>query len=630
MNHKFTVFYFLILFGGSLFAQEKRDKVLFKFDGKPVYKSEFKRLFGKNINVKVTDQKASIEADIQLFIDYKLKLEEAKELQLDTVSSYRKEVAKYREQLVLPYLNDDSLIDSLVAEAYQRSLKEVKARHLLIKVPEGSSDTIQAYTKIDSLRNQILNGADFSVVAKKHSEDPSAKVNGGDLGYFSAFRMVYSFESAAFNTPKGAVSNIFRSRFGYHILQVDDIRDSKGEIEVAHIMIRDTTDTGKSTIDKVYTEILNGGVFGELSKKYSDDRRTASNGGKLSKFTMGALPPPFGEVSFSLSKENEYSKPFKTAYGWHIVRFIKLYPIASFEDSKKILLTKTKKDSRSKTLTNPVVSRLKKEYKISINEAVKDRFDGFEKGKVLDSINNWILVVEKDTLMQSDFRDFVDTKRNKKAISLFDNFVDASILNYYKENLEQSNQEFKNLFEEYRNGLLLFDLMQLKIWDAAQNDSIGLQKYFKEHLLKYRKPATYNSIVVSTKDKSIADSIFTFIKDADSFEDIQKDLNAKTSVLFKVGHFEKDATVYPIGVKLQENSTRKYEENGYHIIVRIEEMTSEKDQTFEQVKGEVVSDYQNFIQDNWMKSLRSKHKIKVYKRTVKKLKSEMELYSEKS
>ena len=630
MNQKLNVFCFLLFFAGTILAQEKGDKVLFKLDGKPVYKSEFKRLFGKNANVKVADQNPSIEEDIRLFVDYKLKLEEAKSLQLDTVPSYLKEVSKYRDQLVLPYLNDDSLIDSLVAEAYQRSLKEVKARHILVKVSQGSMDTIKAYTKIDSLRNQIVNGADFSVLAKKYSEDPSAKTNSGDLGYFSAFRMVYSFENAAFTTPKGAVSKIFRSRFGYHILQVDDIRDSMGEIEVAHIMIRDTTASGKNTIDKVYSEIINGGVFGELSKKYSDDRRTASNGGKLSKFTMGALPPPFGEISFSLSKENEYSKPFRTPYGWHVVRFIKHHPVASFEESKKSLLSKTKKDSRSKTLTNPVVAKLKKEYTITTNGAAKEKLEGYKKSASLDSINTWLLVIEKDTLTQSDFSNFVSNKRKKKAISLFDDFVDSSILDYYKENLEESNIEFKNLFEEYRNGLLLFDLMQLKIWDAAQNDSIGLQNFYLENTSKYIKLATYNSIIVSTKDKDIADSIFTLIKETVSFEEIQKVLDTKESVLYKIGDFEKDATAYPAGVELIENTTKIYNDNGYHVIVKIAASNPEKSQEFDAVKGKVVSDYQNFIQENWMESLRSKHKVKVYKRTVRKLKSEMKLYSEKS
>lgn len=630
MHQKFNVLCFLLLFASTILAQEKGDKVLFKLDGKPVYKSEFKRLFGKNANVKVADQTPSIEEDIRLFVDYKLKLEEAKSLQLDTVPSYLKEVSKYRDQLVLPYLNDDSLIDSLVAEAYQRSLKEVKASHILVKVPQGSMDTVKAYTKIDSLRNQIVNGADFSELAKKYSEDPSAKTNNGDLGYFSAFRMVYSFENAAFTTPKGAVSKIFRSRFGYHILKVDDIRDSMGEIEVAHIMIRDTTASGKNTIDKVYSEIINGGVFGELSKKYSDDRRTASNGGKLSKFTMGALPPPFGEISFSLSKENEYSKPFRTPYGWHVVRFIKHYPVASFEDSKKSLLSKTKKDSRSKTLTNPVVAKLKKEYTITTNGAAKEKLKDYKKGASLDSINNWLLVIEKDTLTQSDFRNFVSNKRTKKTTSLFGDFVDSSILDYYKENLEESNSEFKNLFEEYRNGLLLFDLMQLKIWDAAQNDSIGLQNFYLKNTSKYIKPATYNSIIVSTKDNDIADSIFNIIKESESFEEIQKVLDTKESVLYKIGDFEKEATAYPAGVELIENTTKMYNDNGYHVIVKIATSTPKKSQEFDAVKGKVVSDYQNFIQDNWMDSLRSKHKVKVYKRTVRKLKSEMKLYSEKS
>jgi len=622
---KFITFFMLLSI--AAFAQEKKDNVLLKIDKEPVYSSEFSRLFGKNKNLKIDGEASSINDDIQLFIDYKLKLIEGKELQMDTIPSYVKEVSKYRNQLVLPYLNDNSLIDSIVREAYQRSLTEIKARHILIKVAKDSKDTVAAYGKIVKLRNQILDGVSFEDLAKANSEDPSAKKNGGDLGYFSVFKMVYPFENAAYNTPVGDVSEIFRSQFGYHILQVDDMRVSMGEMEVAHIMIRDTTKTGASTIDKVYREIVGGGDFEALAKKYSDDKRSATKGGKLSKFTIGAVPVPFGEISFALTEIKEYSVPFRTAYGWHIVRYIKKYPVGSFEDTEKKLLEKTKRDSRSKTLSNPVVLRLKKEYTIETNELSKNAFKD-KSFKPTDSLNNWLVKIQKDTLSQMDFYKYASKNKKKEPLENFDAFLDEEILEYYKEHLEETDEDFKNLFQEYKNGLLLFDLMKVKIWDAAQNDTIGIQEYYTAHSDKYIQPETFHAIVVSTKDKEEAASLFSYIEQSTSIDSIQEKLASKEHVLAKSGDLEKDNSIFPKGVLLAINSTTSYEEDGYFITVKILTKQDAVLQEFEDVKGKVISDFQNDIQENWMEQLRAKHTIKIYKRRVKKVASKMEIYSE--
>lgn len=627
MVNRIKIIAFFMLLNFAAFGQKNKDNILLKIDDKPVYESEFIRLFGKNKNLKVDGNTASIDNDIKLFIDYKLKLMEAKELQMDTVPSYVEEVSRYRNQLVLPYLNDNTLIDSIVREAYDRSLTEVKASHILIKVAKNSKDTVAAYEKISKIRDRVIAGEDFTNLAKTYSEDPSAKVNGGDLGYFSVFKMVYSFESAAYNTKVGEVSKVFRSQFGYHILQVDDVRDSMGEIEVAHIMIRDTTKTGESTIDKVYREILSGGDFDDLAKKYSDDRRSAQNGGKLSKFTYGAVPPPFGEVSFSLSSNNEYSTPFKTEYGWHIVRFIKLYPIGSFEDSEKKLLEKTKRDIRSKTLSNPVVLRLKNEYKIEINEASKEDFKDLN-FIPKDTLNKWLITIENDTIHQKEFSTYAKNRRDKEPLDNFNAFLDKEILDYYKDHLEETDEDFKNLFEEYKNGLLLFDLMKEKIWDAAQNDSIGIENYYNANKSLYVRPETFNTVVVSTKDKEEGATLFELIEESSSSDEIMKALEEREHVLVKSGDFEKDNSIFPKETLFENNSTKSYEEDGYVIIVKILSKEGSIQQELEDVRGKVINDYQNEIQENWLNELRSKHKIKVYKRRVKKVAKKMEVYGE--
>lgn len=621
-----TIAFFLLL-SSILVAQKSKDKVLLKIDNTKVYTSEFIRLFGKNKSLKIQGETLKINDDIRLFVDYKLKLIEARDLQMDTIPLHIEEVARYRNQLVLPYLNDDSLIDSLVKEVYDRSLIEIRASHILVLVDKNATDTIAAYKKIIAIRNSILEGADFDKVAAEKSEDPSAKKNAGDLGFFSVFRMVFPFENAAYKTPIGDVSEVFRTQFGYHFLKVTDSRKSLGKMEIAHIMIKDTTSTGASTIHKVYKELIDNGNFEELARKYSDDKRSSSKGGKLNRFSIGDLPVPFGEISFALTEQDIYSKPFKTVYGWHIVKYINHYPIGSFEEVKKDLLQKTKKDGRSKTLSNPVVLRLKKEYTISVNEEAKKEFEN-PKFSVKDSLDTWLIVIEKDTLTQKDFSNYISIRRDRTALQNFDPYLDKEVLEYYKVHLEETDEDFKNLFQEYKNGLLLFDLMKEKIWDAAQNDSIGLQKFYELHKDEYVKPETFKVVVVSSKNMKDEIQLKEFISKSDSIAVVEVKVESLENVLLKSGDFEKNNSIFPENVDLTTGITSVYQENGYSIIVKVFSKQDAIQQEFKEIKGKVISDYQNDIQETWLSELRAKHKIKVYKRRVKKLASEMEMYSE--
>jgi peptidyl-prolyl cis-trans isomerase SurA len=626
MRYKLNTLALCVLLSFAAQGQHKKEKVLLEIDEQPVYHSEFIRLFSKNNSLKTAGQKPSIESDLELFIDYKLKVLEAKKLKLDTMPSYLTEVAKYREQLMEPYLTDNSYVDSLVQQAYDRSLKEIKASHILIKSSKKSKDTAQAFAKISQLRTDLLAGADFSKLAKQHSEDPSAIKNGGDLGYFSVFRMVHPFEDAAYKTPVGEVSNIFRTRFGYHIMKVTDLRDSKGEIEVAHIMIRDTTSNGKSTIDKVHRQIQNGEAFEELSKKYSDDRRSANKGGRLQRFTLGALPPPFGEISFSLSEEKKYSQPFRTAFGWHVVKFIKHYPIKTFEEVEKELFDKVKKDSRSQSLANPVAERLKKEYSLQTNLPAKEALKAPEQFGLSDSSNSWLLVVEKDTLTQNDLRTFAKTKNASAPLSVFDAFVDDQVLSYYKSNLETTNEEYKNLFNEYKNGLLLFDLMELKVWGAAQKDSLGLEAFYTANLENYKTKATANALVLTTKNSKEIEELQVLLKNSSNVDSLKTVLEGYKDVLVKAGDLETESSIFPQKTDFSKHSLQIYHEKDNHVLVKIMGQKEAIPQPLGEVKGKVISDYQNQIQEDWLRSLRTQHSVKINKRRLRKIKKQLSFY----
>jgi peptidyl-prolyl cis-trans isomerase SurA len=531
----------LVVLGcSSIVFSQKKSKVLITIDGEKIIVSDFKRVYEKNLDAIDNDEAKDVEKNLDLFINYKLKVKEAYEIKLDTLPSYIKEMESYRDQLSAPYMQDSAFINKLVKDAYFRTKNELKAKHILIKTPTIPSpkDTLEAYQKIIKIRERILNGEDFEEVAVEVSEDPSAKGdeksgregNKGNLGYFSAFRMVYSFEDAAYSTKLGEVSKPFRTRFGYHIVQVDSLRPSKGEVEVAHILINDTSAKGKEKADEVYQKLENDEQFGALAREYSGDVGSKSKGGKLRQFGMGVMVKPFEDAAFSLQNEGDYSKPFQTNFGWHIVTLIKKYPILPFDELELDLKNKVRSGDRAQLSQKAVINKLKKKYSIIEHEEAKGIFEN-EAIKLIskDSLQAIILSINEKQITQEEFVAYLKNKVNIPVFQVFEDFKDAEILSYYKDNLEKSEPEFAYTIQEYKDGLLLFELMQQKIWEKSSNDTIGLKKFYDENISKYQP----------------------------------KELD--------------------------------------------------------KIKGEVMNDYQNFLEKNWIADLRKKSVVKVDKKEFKKL-----------
>ena len=480
----------------SITFSQKKDKVLMTIGNEKVLVSDFKRVYEKNLDAIDNEEEKDIQKNIELYINYRLKVKEAYRLQFDTLPSYKKEIESYRNQLSMPYLQDSAFINKLVKDAYFRIKNEVKAKHILVRTPSVATpkDTLEAYNKIVKIRERILNGEDFEKVAVKFSEDPSAKgdsINGrpgnkGNLGYFSAFRMVFPFEDAAYKTTVGEVSTPFKTRFGYHILQVDSIRKSKGEVEVAHILITDKTEKGEKLINEVYDRLQKDEQFKTLAREYSDDEGTKNKGGVLRKFGTGVMVKPFEDAAFALEKEDTYSKPFKSQFGWHIVYLIKKHPVDSFEKLQSELLQKVRSDERAQLSQMAVIRKLKKKYSIIENESARSIFDVKNIRNISkDSLQSEILKINERSFSQEKFVNFIKNKAGKAVFELYEDFKNEEILNYYKENLEKSEPEFATTLQEYKDGLLLFELMQQTIWEKSTNDSIGLKAYFDKNISKY-------------------------------------------------------------------------------------------------------------------------------------------------
>jgi peptidyl-prolyl cis-trans isomerase SurA len=490
---KKTVLLLLITIAVTGSYAQKKDRVLVTINDKEIKVSEFKRVFEKNLSAIETKEGKDVAKNLDLFINYKLKVNEAYKLKLDTSRSYKREIATYKNQLTAPYLQDKEFLNRLIKQAYDRTKMEIRASHILVRFPKNykPQDTLAVYNRIMRIRDSIVNhGASFSLMAQKYSDDRSARTNSGDLGFFGAFKMVYDFEDAAYKTNMGEVSMPFKTRFGYHIVKKVAERPSKGEVQVAHILVTDLTENGKKKIDTVYAKLKSGIAFNILAKEYSNDVNTKNKGGRLGKFGSGRMVKPFEEAAFSLENLGDYSKPFKTQFGWHIVQLVRKYPVKPFDKAKMELKSKIKRSGRAKLSDDAVLNKLKKQYKVSEYEDAKAILNRKDiRGIPKDSLQQPLIRINEKDIKQEAFVLYIRNRRNKSIPFLFNAFKDYQILEYFKENLVHTEPEYAFSLQEYKDGILLFDLMNQKIWDKSSKDTLGLENYFASNRSNYKEKA---------------------------------------------------------------------------------------------------------------------------------------------
>ena len=646
----------LLIFGflfiqSFLFAQTK--EVLFSIDNHPYYTDEFIRVYNKNLDLVKDDSQKDLDKYLDLFLGYKLKVEKANKLGLQNGANYQNELKSYRNQLSKNYLNDSKVTNELVREAYDRMQQEVRASHILVLVDEGASpqDTLKAYNKVLDIKKRLDAGEDFVKVAQQFSEDPSVKENNGDLGYFSAFRMVYPFENAAYKTKVGQVSKPFRTRFGYHIIKVVDKRVNRGEVTVAHIMVLKQTDAtqqekAKTTIDDIYKKIQQGESFESLAQQFSEDKSSAPKGGVLQRFGSGQLSSEeFENVAFELKEKNQISAPFESQFGWHIVKLIEKHPVRSFDDMKMELEDKIRKDERSLLITNSLAKKVRGKYLFTkdakliakIKGVVNDEFYSQtwvvpEKTKELEGT---ILTINKDKKVNSKvFLDFIASKQKsniktkpvaKLVDELFEKFIDEQLIAYYNDNLESEFTEFKNVMDEYRDGLLLFDLMEKEIWNRAKNDTIGLNEYFQKNIKNYQWKKRYSADILSSTDLKVIEKAQKFLKKGKSIDYIKEQLNkdGKINIMSKSGMYEEDYDVLPQFNNLSKGVSSIVSKDKYHFVVNITDEKPAGAKELTECKGKVISDYQQYLENHWVDELRKEFSINVNQDVFAKVKNQL-------
>ncbi len=612
-----------------------------------VTKEEFAANYQKN-NTNVLDEKdKKTPAEyLELYINFKLKVLEAQKLGYDTVRSFIDELKGYRTELARPYLTNISFNEEMVQTAYKRTEYERKASHLLILVtPEASpADTLAAWNKINELRKQIIAGADFNEIAEKYSEDPSAKENKGLLGYFSAFQMVYPFEDAAYRTPVGQVSEIIRTRFGYHILKVHDERLTPGEMKVAHIMKMFPQQASEETIarlklqaDSIYQIVVGGADFAELAKTNSDDKQSAVEGGVMNWFTPTNMVPSFADVAFALKNDGDISPVIRTPYGWHIIKRIELRTTQPLEKMRTELETKIKQDPAiSKYSDESFDRKLRTEYQLKIDENNLNKLitiaaDTIKRKDWTYSINslknNTLFQFAKKTFTVGDFAAYLKNQNVSVEVVnpaqelkvMLNKFINQQLIAFEDSQLENKYPEFARIIKEYHDGILLFNISKDKIWDVASTDSLRLQKYYDSTSKKYYYGDRYKGWIIQAKDNQTRTSVETLLDQKEvEKQELTDVFNTKT---------ENNIQITDVAAEKGENPIVDYFIWSGPKPVGFDETTTfvhgkiarNEQKTLKEAWGLYSSDFQEQVEKEWIDSLKKKYPVKINKKVLNKI-----------
>ena len=578
------VFLSIILLASTVMGFAQEDKVLMTINGEPVMLSEFLYIYEKN-NQETSLEKKSMTEYLDLFINFKLKVTEAIAQGVDTTEAFKKELAGYRAQATPKYMQDNEAIDSLVALSYNRQANVRRAAHIAIQCAANADSVAEAeaLAKINLARERVTTGVEkkvkkgrkwitvrepeaFADVAREMTEDPSGKENGGELGWIQVFRYVYAFEDAVYNTPVGEVTEVFRSPYGFHIALVEEERAFE-EVHAAHIMkMMPRGNEGmafdaKRQIDSLYQVVKDGADFAEVALAHSDDKGSAIRGGDLGWFGRGMMVQPFENITFDM-QPGEMSEPFPTRFGWH---FVKLYEKRGIQP--------------------------------------------------LDSMRNQLLMqVKRDVRYQEAEKSFI--RKTREEYNLPAEMSDEEVKAYADAHLEEKYADLRNLVREYHDGILLFDVSLREVWDKANKDTEGLASYFKAHKKQYTwDEPRFKGYVIYAKNEAVAKVAKQIVKTANP-DSVMSLINQRVNIdsvqyvkvergLWVEG---KNAAVDKYGFKKKEAEYTPTEE--FPVVWAVGKVLKAP-QEYTDVRSQVTTDYQDYLEKQWVATLREKYPVVV-------------------
>lgn len=659
------VLFFVLILSQSLFGQKKEDnRTLLTIDNKNISVSEFMYVFTKNNGRTNTEDNTTLQDYLDLFINFKLKVIEAESKGMDTIPSFKNELGGYRAQLALPYLTDKDVNEKLLKEAYDRLQYDVRASHIMKLIPENMDDDDSlakvAYNALLEIRKRALKGEDFAKLAREYSDDPSArdqpanrnfparKGNGGDLGYFTAFYMVYPFESAVYETAVGDISMPIRTKYGYHLIRVTDKIPALGTIHVAHILVNNNTiskDGEKEALQKIQEiekEINSGKItFDQAAIKYSDDKGSAEKGGELNWFEVSKMVPEFIKGISEIKQIGGISAPIKTDYGFHIIKLLDLKKVPPYKEYLPELKNKVAKDTRSNMSRDVAVEKFKKQYKFKEYPKALQQFytvvDSliFERSWKADKangLNKPMFVLDKKKYTQQDFAKFVETSQrmvNKGTIKyivhkLYNQWVASVVLAVKDNNLEKEEFDFRMLVNEYHDGILLFNISDEMVWSKAIKDTLGLEEFYQQHKNDYRWKKRTDAEIFRVKNDSLANVVMNMLDKNIPVDSIILVINknSKLNIGYDRGKFEAGDNKIIDSVNPKVGLHKFSVDNNTIYVVKINEIIQPENKKLSEARGLITADYQNFLQDQWLKELREKHKIVINQKVLESLEKE--------
>lgn len=631
----------------GLSAQDERTLVTVADERVTV--DEFMYVYKKNNSQGETFDKKSVEEYLDLYVNFKLKVKEAESLGLDTVQAFIDELAGYRAQLAEPYFVNEGIMDELLQEAYERKKLDLRASHILITVGPNAmpEDTLKAHQIAMALRIRVMDGEPFGKVAMEESQDPSARDrksprndqtipgNKGDLGYFSVFDMVYPFETGAYNTVVGNVSMPVRTDFGYHLIQVNDRISAQGSIEAAHLYLKmpdsasaaDSASKEKEAMD-IYDKIQAGEVFEDLVKKYSDDKGSATRGGMLPAFNVNRMVPEFIAAISQMHDSGQVSKPVLTSYGWHIIKLHSKTGLLPFEEVEGDMRKRLEKDKRAQKSTSVIIEDIKKEYGYKeFEEGLNEIYD------LVDSsiyVGQWVIPEDvefsKAVMMigdmdgsQQDFAEYIQAKQNiTKAEKInefinkkFKEFSDEKCREYEDSQLENKYPEFKAIVREYRDGILLFELTNEKVWAFASQDTVGLQNYYDAHQKDFMWETRLDASIYTVNDTSYTLKIREMLESGKSDEEIEEVIfnDSLNIVRIEKKKFQKDENTTIDGIKWKKGVTPTVKKGNKEEFVRVYGKIASEPKSFDEARGLITAGYQEQLEKSWIEELKGKYPV---------------------
>ena len=615
-------------------------QTLFAVDGTEVGKDEFLKAYSKNNSNQKPSEKSYREY-LDLYIRYKLKVRAAYEARLDTLPAQRTELQNFRAQVAESYLKDETSLDRLIKEVFDRGQKDIALSHILFAFPKNPTpaDTLKTYEKAMAAYELLRKGKKFGEVARGYSDDPSVQRNGGFVGFVTVFTLPYELESLAYSTRPGQFSKPFRTKGGYHIFRNDGERKALGRIKVAQILLPFppsatlvARDIVRQKADSIYTLLQHGADFAATARAVSGDNLSYQSGGEIPEFGIGRYDSTFEAVAFGLDKEGAVSAPFASAYGYHILKLIARKQIPHQFDEAEAAQIKQQvlNDPRIEISRKALLNRIEQQtnfQRANVEDLDLWAFtDSAMRNTGLNSFRGLgystvLISFARQSYILKEWLDYTHSIRgqrpggNQANKDLFERWIERMALDYYRNHLEDYNKDFAFQLTEFKEGNLLFEIMQRKIWDKASVDSAGIRNFYETHKDKYWWDASADALLFTCKSQQVADALKARLLAHPITAWRQMTDSGAISIQADSGRYELsqipnpdkavlDASMYtPFSTNSADNSV------SFAYILNV--YTTRSPRNFRDARGFVINDFQNWMEDQWVAGLKKKYPVKI-------------------